>query len=193
MYGIDLGIGTIKYAVAEGYMRWADYGSRSVIPCAWVYVCDEHGVTKKYRVRYKGNCRDGASIDITRTSLEWERPENLNLPVYVKPEVPAEIPSEWIGKIGARTQFTAVVKKIRSFHTEQRFHYYDSGFRTQTILDVNGSIVVYWNSLPVEVEEGDTVEFFAAVKNHAEYQGKKQTVITRVTKCTNKSEKKEVV
>lgn len=76
-FGIDLQPGQ-KAISADGYVRWADYGSKSVRPVTWYYVVDDLGVVAKYKLGYKGSMRGGTSPDPAKTKLEWKRPDNVD-------------------------------------------------------------------------------------------------------------------
>lgn len=194
-YNINVDIGDYIYIV-EGIMSWTDYGSRSKIPVSWFFIADEFGIKKQFKLKFKGNLRDGAYPDPSRTELLWERPANVVLPEkkVAAPVVKADEPaSEWIGKVGQRTVFKGKVLSVNEYQTTSRFHYYDSGVRIRTTVDVDGSVVVYWNSL-ADAAKGDSIEFVATVKDHTEYNGKKQTVVSRAAKVVvTKANKEEVV
>lgn len=90
--------------------------------------------------------------------------------------------SEYFGTIGEREEFTLeVIKK--------------SGFSTQfgwTVLhifkDQNGNTAT-WFSSNKEFEVGETVTLKATVKEHREYEGTKQTVLTRCNEVKKKNKK----
>lgn len=187
-FGVDVAPGQHSLMV-HGDMRWVEYGSRSVIPISWCFVADEYGIVRQYKIKYRGNLRDGAYPDPTRVELLWERSADTEKEIAAKiaaapaaqestPEKPA---SMHIGIIGKRQLITAKVIAIRQFETANRFHYYDSGVRNQTILDVDGNVVVYWNLIG-DAEVGNTVVFSGMIKDHTEYKGVKQTVVSRATK-----------
>lgn len=86
--------------------------------------------------------------------------------------------SNHIGQIGSRKTFTGVVKSVKFFETM-----YGQG--ALTTVDCDGEIVVYFNTLNTKMyscEEGDSVEFDAKIKEHGEFNGVAQTVVSRATK-----------
>lgn len=120
---------------------------------------------------------------------------------------PVEKPSEHVGEVGEKITFEATLKFRRAF---------DSKFGTYYIVsmsDENGNEIVYKGAtiefLSIEtrfengsidrqgfLEAGEKVNLTAKVKEHAFYQGKKQTVIGYVKKASEvkpKKSKKEVV
>lgn len=96
--------------------------------------------------------------------------------------------SRHLGTIGERIQFTGVITFTKSFENA-----YGIGWMTKVLTD-DGCEVMYWNLLGLDAKEigfehhkldgakGDRVSFFAAVKDHGEYDGIKQTVVKRATK-----------
>lgn len=181
-YNVPLKAGQYLFVV-DAQMRWAEYGARSVIPLSYIFIADDHGIVAQYKLPYKGNLRDGAYPDPSRVKLLWERAADVQLPapaVKTLEEVAASL-SEFIGVCGKRTVFVGKVVSVRQFQSSNTFHYYDSGLRVQTVLDVDGSTVIYWNAL-ADANKGDTVEFTATIKQHQIYKDVKQTVVSRASK-----------
>lgn len=96
--------------------------------------------------------------------------------------------SQYLGTIGERIQFTGTIAFVKHGGDEYR-----PWTLTKLITD-EGSVVTYWNSYGMDAtelgfehhkltgERGDRLTFFAAVKNHEEYNGIKQTVVGRATR-----------
>lgn len=83
------------------------------------------------------------------------------------------IKSEWIGEIGERVRdIPATIKSIRGF--EGMYGY----TRIITFVAEEGIITWFTSSCP-DVVEGDEVEITATVKDHKEYKGVRQTVVSR--------------
>lgn len=184
-FGIDI-LATDYVFRVEATVRWASYGSRSVIPVTWIFVADESGIKAQYKLKYNGNLRDGCSPAPEKTETLWVRPQGLELPNFfeVKTNVEQLVnETNFIGVVGKRVTFKGTIKSVREFSSERRFSYYDSGFRTQTVIEVDGSEMIYWNSLN-GAKKGDVVEFTATVKQHQVYKDKKQTVISRASKVS---------
>jgi hypothetical protein len=69
--------------------------------------------------------------------------------------------------------FTATVKVVRSFETP-------FGLQTLFVMeDAAGNTLKYKSGSVSLCEVGDTVTFVATVKEHGEYNGTKQTVLSR--------------
>lgn len=181
-FGIDVLEGQFTLTI-NATMRWTDYGSRSIIPMMYVFVADEHGLVAQYKVPFNGNLRMGASPAPERTKLLWTRPTDLALPEVKVAEKEAKpvATSHHIGQVGMRVAFTGKVVAVRTFQTSSRNHYYDTGVRHQTAVEVDGNKVVYWNMLG-DAQEGDEVQFTATIKEHSEYNGVKQTIVSRASK-----------
>lgn len=165
--------------------QWANYGARSIIPVMWAFVFDQFGIKKEYKLGIYGNMRDGAGVEPKKTKLIFSRPDDAVLPQFAEIEKKAveESPfknSNFIGSEGSRMNFSGIVDSVREFQGTP-MHYYDTGIRVQTIINVDGNQVVYWNSLK-GAEKGDKVEFSAMVKEFSVYKEIKQTIISRATK-----------
>lgn len=87
--------------------------------------------------------------------------------------------SHYVGEIGDKIEIAATVK--RSFSYEKR-GFYD----WQTIIthiyefvDRDGNVFIWFTSACIDAKEGDAVILKGTVKKHSEYDGTKQTVLTR--------------
>jgi hypothetical protein len=90
--------------------------------------------------------------------------------------------SEYFGEVGARSEFTLEVIKKSGFSTQ-------FGWTTLHIFkDENGNVAT-WFSSNKEFEEGSAITIKATVKEHREYNGTKQTVLTRCTEVKKKKNK----
>lgn len=157
----------------NAYTRWVNYGSDSYRPVTWVFVMDEHGVVAQYKLGYVGTMRQGTSPDPSKTQQLWVRVGAVT--PLEQPEQPVVAPSEHVGTVGQRMTFEGVIKSVTTFE-RRRFSYYDSGVGYLTRVSVDGNEVVYFGQLG---EKGATVKFVATVKEHGEYNGRKQTVVSR--------------
>lgn len=92
-----------------------------------------------------------------------------------------ESPSKWVGEIGERIQVALHID--RAFESEYRRNNGWYGASTSYMyLMHDGAGNVYKWSTSCYYQEGDDVVFNATVKDHAEYKGIAQTVLTRCTK-----------
>lgn len=88
--------------------------------------------------------------------------------------------NEWAGEVGERKRFTATLissREIESFYGTSTLHKFRSD---------GGNTLTWFNSgrenIVDEGEPGDVFTFMARIKKCDEYQGWKQTVLTRCTK-----------
>lgn len=156
-------------------VRWVDYGSDSYRPVGWVFVMDAQGVVAQYKLAWQGTMRQGTSVDPSKTKELWVRSEITTPLVFEKAAEPVQNQSQHIAQIGDRLELTGKVLSVTQFE-KRKFHYYDSTIGNITRLDIGGNIVVYFGYL---AERGATVTVMATIKSHDEYQGRKQTVISR--------------
>ena len=95
--------------------------------------------------------------------------------------------SNFVGEVGAKETLALQVEKIISYDRRQ-FHYYDRGYSILFLMkDGFGNRVVYncasgyprFKDTGEDVKEGDMVAVTAFIKEHKEYKGEKQTILSR--------------
>ena len=129
--------------------------------------------------KHKGNSiYDVIAYD--REYLEWFSAQSddllaLRIQVLLErtPAAPKLI-SNHVGQAGDRIKITGTVKMIRGIASV-------FGFSTMYKIQAeNGDIfVTYYSGTKIDWKEGEVVNIVATVKKHDEYQGEKQTIITR--------------
>lgn len=185
-FGVDI-TADQKMVTCDGMNRWADYGSRSLIPQMFIFVVDEHGIVSKWKVPFNGNLRIGASPDPERATKMWERSVTVTTvvsavtPVFIGPV------SEHIGQAGDKVELEVEIISVRSF-SGQRMGYWDSGVRFLTTMKSGDNIIKYWGypkfkNCPESLDkpEGMKAMMKAMIKDHGEYKGLKDTVVSRPT------------
>ena len=119
--------------------------------------------------------KDGASADIEkRAKEEYTKMNNIT-------------PSEWVGEVGDKVQIEAVLVIEGSF--ESYFGYRPTTTYVYTFTDDDDNDFVWktsswdnmtWGSHPAPILEiGDRAIITGTIKEHSEYKGEKQTVLTR--------------
>ena len=84
--------------------------------------------------------------------------------------------SEYVGTVGERREF--VCKLVGHFTYESHYSFYGELNHIYKFADENGDIIV-WNTT-AGVEEGKPeYRFKATIKEHSQYRGEKQTVVSR--------------
>lgn len=87
--------------------------------------------------------------------------------------------SGFVGTIGQREKFIVKIEKIITVSAPQ-FSYYDRDEQEiYLMLDENNNRFIYRTKTYIEVNEGDTVEMTATMKEHNEYKGEKQNIVSR--------------
>jgi len=56
----------------SGSAVWAR-GARGMRPVTWIFILDDLGVVRKYKLKYKGDMAKGTGPDPKKTALEWQR------------------------------------------------------------------------------------------------------------------------
>ena len=172
-YGVKCDAGQ-KVVTVGASNRWAEYGSRNIIPMLWMAVIDEHGVVAHYKIKGKGNLRDGWAPDATKTELlytrettpvraEWLDEEKAADP-FINEE--AMIMRKLTGLPEGRQVIRAKVLKITYDYDS-----YDGYNTTETVkvLMLTESGLMLKGTLPKAIrdaERNDIIEFTAAIQMH---------------------------
>lgn len=85
--------------------------------------------------------------------------------------------SEYIGNVGDTVSITATLVSVHTFTTH--FTYYGETNYIFKFADENGNTIVWKTSSWQDIKEGERYELKGKVKEHSEYKGDKQTVLTR--------------
>ena len=88
-------------------------------------------------------------------------------------ELIPEEPSEWIGEVGKRITFTVSLVRVHSFQ-----NYYGIS-NVYNFKDEAGNEITWFSKVDLQKDIGDVFKLTATVKDHSEYNGRKQTIITR--------------
>lgn len=128
------------------------------------------------------NCFEISISDVgEKTALdtwEYKHPAEIDAFIEVKQaEYAPKTESEYIGNVGDTISITATLVSIHTFTTH--FSYYGETNYIYKFSDKKGNTLVWKTSSFQEIEEGNTYEIKGKVKEHSEYKGDKQTVITR--------------
>lgn len=88
------------------------------------------------------------------------------------------VPSEYISEVGTRTTFDV---KLLADITFEDFNCYARDIITKHVvkMDCGGNVLVWITEKNPQKEIGDTFKITGTVKEHSEYKGVKQTVLTR--------------
>jgi hypothetical protein len=104
-FGVKMDKKKDQYAIhTGGYVRWADYGSKSARSIGFYYVMDNLGVVAKYKLGWK-YVGTSAGIDKAKTKLEWERPAKVDTSALETSEKEAKKSAEEKEKAAASTQY----------------------------------------------------------------------------------------
>lgn len=83
--------------------------------------------------------------------------------------------SDYVGTVGERREFRLTLQFKRGFGSEFGVKY------LQKFVDEDGNVIVWWgtNDVSAQTVVGNTYLFKATIKGHDEYEGVKQTCLTR--------------
>ena len=108
----------------------------------------------------------------------YKHPVELNAFIKAKQaEYAPKSASEYIGNVGDTLTVTAKLESIHQFETH--FTYYGETNYIYKFKDESGNTIVWKTSCFQKTEVGETYEVKGKVKEHSEYNGDKQTVLTR--------------
>lgn len=164
-FGVDAEEGQVVMK-ATGYNRWADYGSRSIIPVIFMFVTDKFGVVKKYKVRGNGNLRDGWGPNPNKTELLWERGE-FEIPQWMideQKEKEAEVENPKVEITEGKYRVTGKIISFKDSFYEGPWHV---AVTVKMLVELEDGSRVFGTcptSILDEVEKGNTVEFNANFK-----------------------------
>jgi len=177
-----------KLVTVDGMTRWAEYGSRSLVPVRFGFVIDPFGVVKLVKFGNKGNMRDGSSIDPSKNKVQFERPANVDTKHLEKSEeekkkefwtAMGKTEGEYVGTPGERMDFGVLELVAKKYLDQSHFGY-------------NMATDKYWNLYKNEdgqsivhvgkegPEKGEKIRMAATVKDHfVSKKGDKQTKVIR--------------
>lgn len=90
----------------------------------------------------------------------------------------AESPSDHIGQIGERLDLSLTVRRVIDIEVDSYRSRYPETLKITIMEDESGNVVV-WKTTSHRLPEGATFRIRGTVKEHGEYEGIKQTVLTR--------------
>jgi hypothetical protein len=157
--------------------RWADYGTRSVIPVIYAFVLDKMGVVGHYKVNGRGNLRDGWGPDPKKCTVIWSRLADAVCPWSfedVKPKAEEGIKSNlWLGGVGEKIEVELKFIRGRDMGQSQFGPMYLSVFE-----DEAGNVVNIWKNL--SLQNNELIKVKGTIKSCDLYKERKQTTLTRV-------------
>ena len=173
-FGVTLLEGQSMYIVS-GYIRFAEYGQRSVRRVEFAMVFDKYGFVSKNKLHFSYSS-DGRSSSVNGAKTEagvWVRDPKVELPVFVEVEK-QEIVSNHVGAVGEFIETVVTVKSIRAVGQG----YYGTTYQTRMV-DADGNIIIYWGVMKdTSVIDGEfKIKLRAKVKEHGEYKVVNQTIV----------------
>lgn len=85
--------------------------------------------------------------------------------------------SRWVGEVGQK--YSGTLKLISTFFFENHFGYYGGVTGIYKFNDENGNVIVWKTACRDDLEEGNTYNITGTIKDHSDYKGEKQTILTR--------------
>lgn len=178
-WGIEVAEDQITMS-ATAYTKWADYGTRSIVPVLFVFVMDKMGIVAHYKVGGTGNLRDGWSPNADKTKMLWSRDATVAAPFAYPTEAEivaakaAEPVSQHVGTVGEKISRQMMVKRMSAVVSM-----YGDSMR-YVFADTDGNTFIYFGTSKVlnGVNEGDSVSLTFKVKAHNVYNGVNQTQIS---------------
>ena len=128
------------------------------------------------------NCFEISIADVgEKNDLElWCYKHSSDIDEFIKTQQAKHAPktaSEYVGKIGDNIESALTLKDIFTYETH--FTYYGETNYIYKFSDENGNTLVWKTASFQEVEIGNTYTIKGKVKEHSEYNGDKQTTLTR--------------
>ena len=110
----------------------------------------------------------------------WELYEEWFILKLIKEKKDANAPkteSQYVGNVGDKVEMKLIFKQDYTFETH--FTYYGELNFIYKFADENGNTFTWKTGKMLELEEGKTYTVKGTIKEHSEYKGDKQTVLTR--------------
>lgn len=85
--------------------------------------------------------------------------------------------SEWVSEVGEKVELNVIFKRVNWFETQ----FGESAI--YSFEDENGNQIIWKTGTYLDVEQGSKISIKGTVKEHSEYRGVKQTVLTRCKVC----------
>ena len=88
--------------------------------------------------------------------------------------------AEYVGKVGDKVTITDI-KSVRTLYVKsgERYSYYASDTAVIEIIDAKGIVYVWSTTNDIFEEDKEIDSIVATIKDHKEYKGVKQNIITR--------------
>jgi hypothetical protein len=156
----------IKDALKEAGARWNDM-------MGWHFDHEDNGYNTAQL-----SIEDIAEKD--ENTWAWDLYEQYFVIKTVKELKDANAPktdSEYIGEIGDKVELELTFKDYFTFETH--YSYYGELNFIYKFADADGNTIVWKTSKALELEQGETYKVKGTIKEHNEYKGDKQTVLTR--------------
>lgn len=182
----DTDVNFNKVFCGEYLISWANYGSKSQRWMGWVYEYDDYGIKMSWRLHYTYS-KDGiVRVNTKKTELVWTRNEEIiNVDHLIEAEKieneknkvleEKKENSNFIGEVGDKieTEVNVVFTK-----------YIDNCDFPSTlfVMEDNDKNKLVWFSSSIygdSIEKNKKYKIKGRIKANKEYEGEKQTVLTR--------------
>lgn len=111
--------------------------------------------------------------------ISWKTWTELEALIYSKLPKEDNPVSEYVGEVGDKINDTVTLERIFSYERRSYSGYGTERVRVYKFRDDNGNILVWNTTSWQDVAEDIRVKLTGSVKEHSEYKGEKQTVLTR--------------
>lgn len=112
--------------------------------------------------------------------IEWKDKEEVE-PLWVERNRAAEeSPSQWVGQVGDRIDITVTIDRVFESSWKRNPGMWSTVTSYMYLMHDAAGNIYKWSTSKY-YEEKETYHFRATVKDHADYKGIKQTLITRAT------------
>ena len=180
-----------KYYVSHKCQRC---GGRGIIPhynyidggvcyeCNGSGVSDKGTITKEYTLEYKAKLEAKQQAKLAEEQAKQQAIEakrEADKQERIKAQAVKYATSNYLAEVGSKLSVKVKLLQVFEFHRVQ-YHYYDNSMTyIYRFIDDLGNIIVWNTSIVIDkVYVGQSFELKATVKEHKDYNGVKQTVVT---------------
>lgn len=184
-YAIGVCNGQLIPSSLDNGVCWKCHGVGMVWETTKEYTPEHLAKLEKARARREAkkaaeNAAREAEIAAESERIEKERREAEARAAEERARIEAEkAKSNFVGSIGDKIEFTAIVKRSFAYKAPSYYGYGDEIKHIHEFVDSDGNVYVWHTSAAIMPNEGDTVTVKGTIKKHSEYKGTKQTVLNR--------------
>lgn len=182
LYIVGVNNGEMVPSGLDNGVCWKCHGAGKVWETVKEYTPEHLAKLEKARARRAAkaeaeNAAREAEIEAERKEREeCEAAEKAARLAEYQKKVDDAARSHYVGTVGEKIEFTAIVKRSFSYERPSFYGYGNEVCFVHEFVDENGNVFVWYSTASIEAREGDTVKVRGTIKKHAEYTPKENVI-----------------